>query len=1307
MSRPTFSTGSQQSRSGYPPPGTPQPFQPPLQGDSTITVRAHQPGSSSAEAQGAWLDTRNAEGVHDVQDVWDGDGVIDEDADRDDEQRAWKLALGAVSAINSQIRELCSQAEISVTDLTLMFKALKSARATSQLSLLSSGGEDKVLPALGAGLIRLVTKLSQALGDEQQVNAFDTGAIAVVCDGLRAALGMRKSDSLFTTAQLARLKQPIRLTIDALMQRALACGLPAEQKSNHEMLAILKLLSRGLKLRFTPDSGQSDTLLSKHSQSISKVFWKSLLVIRDWPPNSDEKGGNESYVGTLDTRQTGVIMVQLNTPPKQQLIDLDEEVEEGLTFRQLLGQCAIKLCSGNALDEFRLWTRQNNSPLLPKTAPVLTNAPVSSVVVANISNTIKDFFETSIIPSASPALRTINSKLLRWMKATIQSGDATSDSQSLSNFANFLRTIAEAGLRGQALPVDDVAEFDAVCRQVLEVSAQITPAVSADDGDIQHFSNLISFVKAMARRDKLEGYLYRRAAGCLVKAMAPHAGKVSQPESFSGLLAGCVYFMQSGVLPVQAVQPLVEALLKNCTTLVKPYWQASMRKQVLQATVVWLTDPRVDQFGDVAHTTLPPMLDAIFKCHKPDDEPLPYLKALQLIAQRYPAQLVNYLPLLSTITARTVALADATSVIAQAISSIGDEPPVAAVTVEEPPPPPPAPKPVAVIEPVRPGSLNWQPVGGVLAEPSTATPGGDGGKAGNLRLANRKKHRQAKRERMRASEPVAKVRNTATSGVPTTTQETSGTTRHIVANLTSNVVTHINARPVAASPTTNVLPSSTSSTAPTISTTSTTPPPTTSTITSAIGTAAVTASANKANTTNNTKAGAGSDDKAKSKANDKANDKDKDKLSTSSTRDNADSAGGKNIKTKGANQGANQVAGTKSSGKVTLSTTATPTVPRSPQAKGTPREQWQFHFTKSKDDSIQGLDALLSREPALLMQKTGGGTAAQPALFHAISRGQPDKLSWLMAQIEQRDITLDTATIFPLFDRVFDSATLIGDGHKQALQRFIAACERLVPGWSGAFAAYLKVKGATIPAGFGLTIVSLSSADNGTPARMTRRERELHKEQLKAARLLKEQIDEEMHAFTGGRKPDIADWQAYSAATAGQLLKQGNVDGGLLIEPDDDGDIQVMRQIRNGQWKMATAILDAKLTTEQLLARDARQQNALMITINTGYAPMVDTLLEMARNQGGQVLLRMLTARDGQGNTPLLLACQGKQETMVKLLLGAGHVAEQLMQDGAGARAFLAAMTRNDVPMANLLMGHAIALGMRDEFSASIENLRS
>ncbi len=1301
MSRPTISPGSQQSRSGYTPAGAPQQIQRQLQDETTITIRPYQPGSASAQTQDAWLDTRNAEGVHDVQDTWDGDGAIDEDTERDDEQRAWNRALGAVSAINTQIRELCSQTEISVTDLTLMFKALKSARASSQLSLLSSGGEDKMLPALGAGLIRLVTQLSHALGDEQQVTAFDTGAIAVVSDGLRAALGMRKSDSLFTTAQLARLKQPMRFVTDALMQRSLDCGLPAEQKSNYELLAILKLLSRGLKLRFTTEDGQSDTLLSKHSGPIGEVFWNSLLVIRDWPPNPEEKGGNQSYVGTLDTRQLGVIMVQINTLPKQQLRDLDEEVEDGLTCGQLLAQCALKLCGGNALDEFRLWSRPNTSPFMEKTAPALSHAPVSTVVVANISNTIKDFFETSIISLASPALPAINSKLLRWMKAALQSGDAAPDSQGFSNFANFLRAIAETGLRGLPLPVQDVAEFDDVCRLFLDACTQIRPSSSADEGDIQHFANLVSFVKSMARRDKHEGYLYRRAAASLVKAMAPHAGNVRQAESFSGLLAGSVYFMQSGVLPVQAVQPLVESLLTNCTALVKPYWQASMRKQVLQAIVGWLSDARVQQFGDVSHTIVPPMLDAIFTCRKPDDEPLPYLKALQLIAQRYPAQLGSYLPLLSAITARTVMLADAVSVIAQAISSIGDEPAVAAIAVEELPPPP-APKPVAVIEPVRPGSLNWQPVGGVLAEPA-ATSGGDGGKAGNLRLANRKKHRQAKRERMRASEPVAKVRNTATSGVPTTTQETSGTTRHIMANHTSNVVTNITARPVAASSTTNVQPSSNSSATTRFSTTymkKTTP--ITSIAATATGTAGVTASTNKAN---NAKAGAGGDDKAKGKANDKANDKAKDKLNIGSPRDNADKAGNKNINTKGSNQSA----GAKSPGKASVSTTSTTNLPKTPQVKGTPREQWQFHFTKSKDDSTQGLDALLSREPALLMQKTGSGAAAQPALFHAISRGQPEKLSWLITQLEERGIMLDIATIFPMLDRVFDSATLVGDAHKQALQRFIAACERQVPEWQGAFAAYLKEQGAMIPVGFGLTMApaSASSADTGRSARMTWRGRERYKEELRSARQLKNELDAEMLQLTGGRAPTMEDWQTYSAVTAAQLLKKGNVDGSLLIEPDGDGDIQIMRQVRNGQWKMATSILDAKFTTEQLLARDAHQQNVLMITITKGYAPMVDTLLEVARNQGGDVLLHMVTARDDKGNTPLMLACQAGDPALVKIVLNGGHTAEQLLQGDAGARVFQAAMTRGDPSMANLLMGYAMGLGLRDEFEASLERVET
>ncbi len=224
---------------------------------------------------------------------------------------------------------------------------------------------------------------------------------------------------------------------------------------------------------------------------------------------------------------------------------------------------------------------------------------------------------------------------------------------------------------------------------------------------------------------------------------------------------------------------------------------------------------------------------------------------------------------------------------------------------------------------------------------------------------------------------------------------------------------------------------------------------------------------------------------------------------------------------------------------------------------------------------------------------------------------------------------------------------------------------------------------------------------------MTWRGRERYKEELRSARQLKNELDAEMLQLTGGRAPTMEDWQTYSAVTAAQLLKKGNVDGSLLIEPDGDGDIQIMRQVRNGQWKMATSILDAKFTTEQLLARDAHQQNVLMITITKGYAPMVDTLLEVARNQGGNVLLRMVTARDDRGNTPLMLACQAGDPALVKIVLNGGHTAEQLLQGDAGARVFQAAMTRGDPSMANLLMGYAMGLGLRDEFEASLERVET
>ena len=99
MSRPMISAGSQQSRSGYPPPGGAQHLRQQRQDDTTITMRTHQPDSASAQDQGAWRDTRSAGEAADAQDVWEAYDEADRQGGAEDEQQAWNSAVGAASAI--------------------------------------------------------------------------------------------------------------------------------------------------------------------------------------------------------------------------------------------------------------------------------------------------------------------------------------------------------------------------------------------------------------------------------------------------------------------------------------------------------------------------------------------------------------------------------------------------------------------------------------------------------------------------------------------------------------------------------------------------------------------------------------------------------------------------------------------------------------------------------------------------------------------------------------------------------------------------------------------------------------------------------------------------------------------------------------------------------------------------------------------------------------------------------------------------------------------------------------------------------
>ncbi len=1304
MSRPQISAGSQQSRSGYPPPGTPAQPQLQRQDDTTITMRTYHPGQASTSSQGAWLATRRAQDGEGV-DAGDDEGNYDES-----EQHAWNRALGAASAINAQIKQLCVEDVINPADLATMFRALKAARATSQLHLLYIGGEDKVYPSLGPGLLRLISKLSYALGSALDASQFDISTISAICDGLRTALGKTRSESLFSTAHLGKLKEPLRSVVDTLMQRALACGLPADLKSNHELLSILKLLSRGLKLRFTDPKGQSDTLLSKASETIGDVLWKSLLVIRDWPANPEEKGGNLSSTGMLDTRQLGVVMVQLNTMHKQIQRDLDDEVENGLSGRQLLGQCTLKLCGGNALDEFRLWSRQNDSSSMVKTSPLLARAPLQSVVVSNISNTIKDFFEPGIIPANSPTLPLIITKLVKWMQLTIASGDATPESQSFSNYANCLRVAAEPGLRGQALPVEDEAAYDEVCRLVLEGCATLKPLQAPDDGDIQHVSNLASYVKAMARRQKHPGYLYRNAAGGVIRAMAGHAADVRQPESCSGLLAACVYYMQAGVLAVQAVQPLVDALLKEGTALVKPYWPATLRKQLLQSAVSWWADPRVVRFGNAADVDLLPLFDAIFKCRKAGEESLPYLKALDLIAKRHPAQLANYLPLLSALTGRPVALTDAPGAIAAAIAGHTDEPPVVEIAVDEPPPAP-APtvqKSAPATEPARPGSANWQPIGGVLAKPA-AKSGNDGddgndGKAAAAHKAKRKKHRPARHEQLPRSEPVTSARSdAAAAGTPGRVSSAGNNanvvpdvTRNIITNITSNAMLNIKARPAAAA----LLPVAGSDVAgskakATVTTTTTTNTKTTTT----------TANPTEATTTTVTVPGSAT----------KADAHTPGKTQTASGAKAAPASASKAGDTGKSGSGAGQAptasgAGSTNTAKKPATTQAKMT-PASPQPKGTPKEQWQFHFTKSRDDIIDALPSLLEKNPSLLTQNIGNGAAAQPALFHAISRGHPAKTQWLLNQMIWVDIKFDQAEAYRILDAVFAQATLVEPGHKQAVKTFLIACQQMMPDWDNAFVAYLSDRRSTIPPAYGFGPAAAQPVADQKPQKRTRRETEDWKATLAGGTRLKNDVEADVRKHVG--KHDLAipltsdDYQSFSAATAEKIIKSGRFGDGrdLLLKPDELGRIALMQRIENRDWGMAKAHLNAKLTTEQLLAKDGDQRTAMMMAIDQRHLPMVQDLLDAARRQGGNLLLQVLTARDSVGFTPLILACLNGEPDIVRALLGAGHVAEQLMHNHAGATAYFLARRNGDEGVIKTLLEMADAVGLRDAVMYGIDDL--
>lgn len=410
--------------------------------------------------------------------------------------------------------------------------------------------------------------------------------IQTFCQGLAVCLPST-GEQLFKSD----IKSQLQILTDTLLTNAMAQGLPEAVQANGEVLDILNWLSRGLKAG-----------LLEATEPINLCFKESLVLFDDWTGGdqchqllSDHNLGRcavqiatiLSHTG-IDLRAASPVkLTTLSEQPKQ-----SPEAERTLTYGELVQRCVLQLCAPTVLAR-------------------LASAPAETVSLLNICNTVKDVIDKKLLAVTDPQLLPALNELVKVI-GKLSHNDligSDRDCRPLSNFSNFLRTLAEHVDNDPVVLAQVLPLLGTACDHLIDcVNGD---AFTAAWPGSQPLSNLISFVKIC---DKMSG---RRAAAdsavttttsstarttsstanqLLTPQALSEAGHrltegvlwygataFTKPETLSGLLAGLAYLWRRNLVTVAAeTQALMLTLLVQVGQTEKG-WSNESRRTILPA----------------------------------------------------------------------------------------------------------------------------------------------------------------------------------------------------------------------------------------------------------------------------------------------------------------------------------------------------------------------------------------------------------------------------------------------------------------------------------------------------------------------------------------------------------------------------------------------------------------------------------------------------------------------------------------------------------------------------------------------------
>lgn len=399
--------------------------------------------------------------------------------------------------------------------------------------------------------------------------------VQTVCQGLAVCVPFGVAP-LFFPAHVKQDKACLQSLTETLLARAMALGLPEAVQANGEVLDILNWLSRALKAG-----------LLRPSAILDLCFEKSLVLMQQWT-------GGDQCRRLLSDHNLGRCAVQLATIVNHTTLELHAAARErsahasGDTNGGRLRRCILNLCATPVLDR-------------------LAAAPVDTVALLNVCNTVKDAIEKHLLADNDPALLPALDRLVRTIAGLpdheLVGGDA--NCRALSNFSNFLRALAERRVRREPVFQAALPALEPACCRLIACISGDSFAAAWPSG--QSLVNLVSFVKLcgklLARRpmiaitasDSLGGARSNaallapdglRRAGLVLTdhLLAQGVAGYGSPQALGGLLAGLAYFWDHTLAPRSpALQQCAAALLAGVGRTRRDMWSDHSREVLLPA----------------------------------------------------------------------------------------------------------------------------------------------------------------------------------------------------------------------------------------------------------------------------------------------------------------------------------------------------------------------------------------------------------------------------------------------------------------------------------------------------------------------------------------------------------------------------------------------------------------------------------------------------------------------------------------------------------------------------------------------------